>query len=87
MTDSTSGRSGSVQRWFIILCLVALVAIQAFGAVIPQRWEYTVESPADDKLIERMDALGALGWEVVSARRATSSDGPASYEMILKRPK
>lgn len=52
------------------------------------RWEYAVRSPDDVLLDQALKGYGSLGWEIVSARRATSrySDG-ASYEMILKRPK
>lgn len=54
-----------------------------------QTWEYAIEAPADEELPTRLLALGVGGWEIVSARRATSDvDGKtkASYEMILRRP-
>jgi hypothetical protein len=51
------------------------------------RWEYVIENPGDSTFESRMDDLGSEGWELVSARRATSEFGPARYEMIFKRPK
>jgi hypothetical protein len=38
--------------------------------------------------MKELNKAGALGWEVVSARRAASGEGTfatAAYEMILKR--
>ena len=38
--------------------------------------------------MKELNLAGALGWEVVSARRATGREGESSagaYEMILKR--
>jgi len=52
------------------------------------RWEYKLESPPDFIFEERMAKYGRDGWELVSARRATSGiaeSGSASYEMIFKR--
>lgn len=37
-----------------------------------------------DELDVQMDYMGALGWELVSARRAVSDDG-GLYELILKK--
>jgi hypothetical protein len=52
----------------------------------PLRWEYTVESPRDSHLVQSIDLLGEQGWELVTARRATSEDGDKPrYEMIFKR--
>lgn len=49
-------------------------------------WEYTIESPSDLQIEEELDRLGAEGWELVAARRATSSiSDNVSYEMIFKR--
>lgn len=49
-------------------------------------WEYVTLTPADDELLDKLDAAGALGWEIVSARRAVNDRGKeAKYEMILKR--
>ena len=50
------------------------------------QWEYTIESPDDLFIEDELERLGAQGWELVFARRATSdiTDG-VSYEMIFKR--
>jgi hypothetical protein len=62
-----------------------------FSTVLPsQEWEYSVVSVPDNSFTEKMNEIGAQGWEVVFARRA--SDGREllptfSYEIILKRPK
>jgi len=44
-------------------------------------------APKDENLIEELNEAGGQGWEVIAARRATSSESghPASYEVILKR--
>ena len=50
------------------------------------RFEYRIEAPGDEIFQTVMDGYGRDGWEVVSARRATSLGDPA-YEVILKRGK
>ena len=67
--------------------IAALPAVQIFDHP-PDRWSYVVLAPKDEDLIKELNQAGALGWEVVSARRATGGEGVASkaaYEMILKR--
>jgi hypothetical protein len=67
--------------------IAALLAIQTFYHP-PDDWSYMVLAPKDENLFEELDKAGALGWEVVSARRATAGEGvtaKAAYEMILKR--
>lgn len=65
---------------------------QLFKGVAAQRqmWEYAIEAPKDEDLGTRLQLLGAAGWEIVSARRATgeATNGKttAAYEMILRRP-
>lgn len=86
-------RTPSVSRiqGTLIIAILALMALLPFlptSAGSPQ-WEYTVEAIPDFEFTEKMNALGAEGWEAVSARRA--SDGneyrPSfSYEIIFKRP-
>jgi hypothetical protein len=77
------------QGWLIIVLLGAMVAISAWRGAPADRWEYMVVSPNDDRFEYEMDAHGMMGWEIVSARRATSegADGKnkAGYEVILKR--
>lgn len=54
-----------------------------------QMWEYAIEAPTDDALSARLAILGTTGWEIVSARRATSQvagETKGIYEMILRRP-
>ena len=73
----------------IIVLLCVLVAVQGYQARprAATRWEYTIIAPDDVTLAMQLNRLGALGWEVVAARRATSAGGyTASYELILKRP-
>ena len=71
--------------------LAALLLTQWFGLASTKasstRWEYMIEAPGDSTLSVALDRLGSEGWELVSARRATSDFGPVSYEMIFKRPR
>ena len=80
----------------IILLLVLALALSAYTAFSPvavksaTHWEYMIEAIPDGSFEESINKLGAQGWELVSARRATSSVGENteySYEMIFKRPK
>ncbi len=83
--------------WIIVLLTVLVVGLTTFiairftgSALLPtQKWEYKIVSPKDLSFDIEVNKLGQLGWELVSARRATSGSGyssEASYEMILKRP-
>jgi hypothetical protein len=88
----------SAQVWWIIVLLAVLVvglasviAARFTGStLIPtQKWEYKIASPNDLIFDIEVNKLGEQGWELVSARRATSGSGissGASYEMIFKRP-
>jgi hypothetical protein len=71
--------------------LAAILATQLFSLTrtnfTTTQWEYIVESPIDANLDSALERLGDQEWELVFARRATSSYGSASYEMIFKRPK
>ena len=67
--------------------IATLLAVETFRHP-PEIWSYAVIAPKDEDLIKELNRAGSLGWEVVSARRATSSEykpSGASYEMILKR--
>jgi hypothetical protein len=55
---------------------------------LPEQWQYTIAAPKDDELKTAIDKLGADGWELVSARRASDGDTrnpKMSYEMIFKK--
>jgi len=71
--------------------LGCLLAIHTFGLasndLILKQWEYKIESPSDSLVLESLDNWGEDGWELVFARRATSSYSDPSYEMIFRRPK
>jgi len=76
-----------------IIIVLILVAIGApfFGEFKkPPQWEYTIDSPSDERLGDEMAKMGDDGWELVFARRAVSGTGDfavSNYEMIFKRPK
>lgn len=79
----------------IVLLILALFVFpffhSLFSGVLPsQEWEYRIIAIPDSSFETKINALGADGWELVFARRA--SDGSEtrptmSYEMIFKRPK
>ena len=83
--DSISRGQANALIWLLALVSTVLVA----SALRPTRWEYRVEAPADDVLLQELNQLGASGWEVITARRATGEDflgsRYASYEMIMRR--
>lgn len=71
----------------LLVAIAALLAVQTFDHP-PDIWSYEILAPKDEDLLKELNLAGALGWEVVSARRATSREGESSaaaYEMILKR--
>lgn len=71
----------------LLAAIAALLGVQTFQHP-PDIWSYLILAPKDENLIKELDRAGALGWEVVSARRATTGEGrlsTASFEMILKR--
>ena len=76
------------QANLILLLLLGLLVVEVFSLVQPppqpKQWEYRVEAPSDYRFSEEMNEWGEEGWELASARRATSSTG-ASYEVVLKR--
>lgn len=49
-----------------------------------EKYEYSIEGYEDLRVVDELESRGAMGWRVVSARRATSDDGPL-YEVILER--
>ena len=78
-----------VQAAVVLLCLLLSVEILGFAISMSKttKWEYKLESPSDSNFESAVDRMGDQGWELVFARRATSSFGIAGYEMIFKRPK
>lgn len=93
-TPSSSGATSTVrgitygQGVAIILILLANAGFPLLSALKPvPKWEYRLESPSDTSFQRTMDRLGADGWELIFARRATSDYSGLSYEMIFKRPR
>lgn len=72
---------------FVFVLAVASV----FAAIIfmghHEKYEYRILAISDPAFTRAMNALGQDGWELVSARRAsTGGDTPVfSYEVIMKR--
>lgn len=82
----------SFQGWVVIGLLATLLIagmVNFSVARLPSRprWEFMLAAPRDEELEKQLDLLGLDGWEVISARRATSSDPTkrVGYELILKR--
>ncbi|HCO23337.1 hypothetical protein [Gimesia maris] len=80
------------QSLIILVILVSLLlGVQIINLFLssptPQRWEYDIISPRDSVVVEKLNRLGAEGWDIVSARRATGYDNEASYEMLIRRAK
>ena len=74
---------------FISLLLAAILGVQVVS-VFQRRnaWEYMISAPSDINLQDSLDTFGENGWELVTARRATSSrSNEFSYECIFKRRK
>lgn len=100
MEDQSPAR---VQPWqinVVIALLVLLIAVAAthtwksYQAPPPMKWEYAVKSVPDANFNNEMMMLGAEGWELVAARRASAGEinliaNPKPefrYEMIFRRP-
>jgi hypothetical protein len=100
MSENTATESGlkmvvTSGQLTILILLVGVLVLEMGWQIVRgmsvkrQTWDYTVEAPPDEQFQSRLQALGAGGWEIVSARRATSEvsgRNVAAYEMILKRP-
>lgn len=50
-----------------------------------RQWQYITLAPPDNVFDDTLNRLGSDGWELVTARRATSVLGEAAYEVILRR--
>ncbi len=76
------------------LLLLGILITTTLGAVAPKKpaavqWEYKIEAIDDSAFDSLMRIFGEQGWEVASARRATSGEGDSTkglYEVIFKRP-
>lgn len=73
--------------------LLGLLLLLGFNTLAGQKtqaivWEYRIESIPDLSFTASMNALGAEGWELTSARRAQDSTTDTfAYECIFKRVK
>jgi hypothetical protein len=93
--DGNRDRSTIVKQLGLVLVLLFLTVVAQGWQIVraysvkSQAWEYLIEGPADDQRRERLQVLGTAGWELVSARRATTERGGKTeeiYEMIFRRP-
>ncbi len=90
-TETASNQAISNPRPWTPILLGCVVLAQIFMIYIlcrKPRFDYRLESPSDGPFESQMNGFGDDGWDLASARRATSSGGgSASYEVILKRVK
>lgn len=71
-----------------LICIATIFQVASPYLLAPAKWEYRIGIIPDETFPFEMDALGADGWEAVSARRASSGPGAEavfSYEIIFKR--
>jgi hypothetical protein len=86
-------RAGVSARLNVIALVLVLILLVSAGQMflnraLPEQWQYTIAAPKDEELKTTIDKLGADGWELVSARRASDGDSKnpkMSYEMIFKK--
>ncbi|WP_043582595.1 DUF4177 domain-containing protein [Geminisphaera colitermitum] len=89
ITSPITASNGITKEQGTLLIILLLIGIGAlfFPMLKPaEKWEYRIESPSDYRFSAAMNEYGKEGWELVSARRA-SSEGSLSYECIFKRRK
>jgi hypothetical protein len=69
------------------LLLIVLASQSFLNRQLPETWQYMIAAPKDTELKAVVDRLGADGWELILARRASDGSTPAtmSYEMIFKK--
>jgi hypothetical protein len=86
---------GKAQFAIPVTLLAILVGITAFntfkpagaGAMTRPKWEYKIVGVPDPEFDTAMGTLGADGWELVFARRASGGrEEKMLYECIFKRP-
>ena len=72
----------------VLLVIVALLLGYIAFKPTPHRWQYKIEGIEDQQFSQKMQTLGAEGWELVFARRASSGEESPTfvYEVIFKRP-
>lgn len=76
----------------VIALLLVLLAVSGFQTWSVRRpapsWEYKIVAITDESFAGEIDKLGGQGWELVTARRASTVRGGEefTYEMIFKRP-
>jgi hypothetical protein len=86
--------NGIISIVFVIGCATGGVAAQLVvppvrAGTAPTRWEYhcvRAEFTADGEMTEKLDKLGAEGWELVSMAPAGTSFGTFNYTLCAKRP-
>lgn len=76
--------------WMAAIAVTAAATLSAVSMVkglSAQAWEYKITSPPDEVFQNQANSEGLQGWEMVTARRATSSSplSPTCYEVIWKR--
>lgn len=98
MTEEQSPARWQLNAVIGLLALVVLLTIVSLGQKWSElskpapKWEYAIQQVPDASFVETMNKAGANGWELVSARRATSDDLASNpkpvfyYEMIFRRP-
>jgi hypothetical protein len=79
-------------REAVILLYVCLIIVPLFGwlaAFEPPEYEYRIVIVSDSQWVKDMETAGNNGWDLVFARRASTSESfnAMAYEMIFKRPK
>ena len=87
-TSSNGSHSNLEMLRTVLLAIVTvLVALSWLTSPTP-KWEYKVEAIPDLEWSTKANRLGKAGWEIVTARRATSGSSyntKVAYECIFKR--
>lgn len=90
--DQVSASKSQVTIIVILLALfLALFSYNTFAPRPPKpatQWEYRIQAIPDEHFEDSINKLGAQGWDLVFARRASNVEGDAatfSYEVIFKR--
>jgi hypothetical protein len=96
LIDSTVEQLNALRTRLTVLIMLFILAMLFCGyfALIGlkpgnQLWEYRIEAVPDTGFQDAINKLGANGWDLVFARRASdgNTNNPTmNYEMIFKRP-
>ena len=77
----------------LLLALLLSVTVGPWATDVllgPRRWAYGIEFVRDQAAAAQLANIGQSGWEIVSARRASTDaatgSGAWGYELILRRP-